>query len=95
MALNRTLKYLVCIPHLAIYYDPNVQPSKLITFSKANYVHNFDDRKSQSSYVIFSNAKPISQGSIKQCCTISNTIDVEYIATFLLPKKLFGLSNKS
>ncbi len=96
MALNRTLKYLVCIPHLAIYYDPNVQPNRLITFSNANYVNNFDDRKSQSSYAIFSNAKPISWGSIKQCCPTSNTIDVEYISTtFLLPKKLFGLGNKS
>ncbi len=38
MALNRTLKHLICIPHLAIYYGPNVQPNKFITFSNANYV---------------------------------------------------------
>jgi hypothetical protein len=53
MALKKTLKYLVCILHLAIYYGPNVQPNKLITFSNANFVSNFDDRKSQSSYAIF------------------------------------------
>lgn len=94
MALKRTLRYLVCIPHLAIYYGPNVQPNKLIAFSNTNYVNNFNDRKSQSTYAIFSNEKPISWGNIKHCCTTSNTIDVEYIATFLLPKKLFGLSNK-
>jgi hypothetical protein len=46
MALKRTLKYVVCILHLAIYYGSNVQPDKLITFSNANYVNNFDDRKS-------------------------------------------------
>ncbi len=66
MALNRTLKHLICIPHLAIYYGPNVQPNKFITFSNANYVNNFNDRKSESSHAIFSNAKPISWGSIKQ-----------------------------
>lgn len=95
MALKMILEYLVCILHFAICYGPNVQPNKLITFSNANYVNNFDDRKSQSSYVISSNAKLISWGSIKQCCITSNTNNIEYIATVLLPKKLFGLGNES
>jgi len=38
MALNRILKYLVCIPHLAIYHGPNVQLNKFIISSNANYV---------------------------------------------------------
>ncbi len=43
MALKRILKYLISVPHLAIYDGPSAQPNKLITFNDA-YI--LDDRKS-------------------------------------------------
>jgi hypothetical protein len=85
MVLKGILKYLIGVPHLAIYYGPSVQPNKLITFNDA---YNLDDRKSWLSYVFVLNGGPISWGSRKQCYIASNTIKVEYITTYVATKEI-------
>ncbi len=83
MALKRILKYLISVPHLAIYDGPSAQPNKLITFNDA-YI--LDDRKSWLSYVLVLNGGPKSWGSRKQCYITSSIIEDEYITTYVVTK---------
>ena len=62
-------------------------------YSKSNYVGCVDTRKSMSSYVFLFVGATLSWRSCLQGCTLSSTIEANYVAVFSANKEIVWLSH--